>query len=383
MSNSKEFYRGREQSEVKHFILESYLMEMAFKVAQSKKSELTAINYVDGFSGPWEIQDEAGYSDTSFRRAIEVLRTVRKEIQRVRHATLPVRFVFCEKIRARYVTLIKAVSEYEDVEIHCIHGRFENMLDRISEICQGEFTFSFIDPSGFKLHTREISEFLRAQRGEFLWNYMADHANRFLSREGLEDAYGTLLAEPKWMDRISDPDIGTLSNEQRILEVLRERLKELGCANFVIDFPVTRPRQDRVQFRLLFGTRSVPGVAVFRSVQKKAEVFQAKRREEIRQDETGKLLVTPEMHAENFLAREGIDGSEARQSAPECVVSYLRANGATRFRELLAPILETERLTEPGLKDILVKMRNDGLVAYDLQPRKRKPEGDVLISLAC
>ena len=315
MTDLDELYKGREQSQIKHFILQRYLTDMAFKVAQSDQEKLTAINYVDGFSGPWETQDAEGFADTSFRQAIDVMRKVRRELQRVRHAKLQVRFIFCESNRSRHAKLVGAVSDDKDVEIHCLHGRFEEKLDEIFDKCRDGFTFSFIDPNGFKLYTQEISEYLRRLRGEFLWNYMADHANRFVTREGLEDAYGTLLADQEWMNRINDPELAELRNEERVLTVLRERLKDLGCADYVIDFPILRPREDRIQFRLLFGTRSPSGVVVFRAAQKKAEAFQTERREEIKQGETGSLLVTPEMHTESFLSQFGIDGSKAQYRA--------------------------------------------------------------------
>lgn len=379
MPDTDEFYKGREQSQIKHFILQRYLTEMAFKVAQSNRGALTPINYVDGLAGPWGTRDTDSYSDTSFRQAIDVLRTVRREVRRLRHAELPVRFVFCERNKKTHAELVEAVSEDRDVEIHCLHGRFEEKLNEVSAICQNDFTFTFIDPTGFKLYLDEISNYLRRHRGEFMWNYMGGHAGRFLTREGLDDAYGALLAGEA--DRVNDDRLKGLSNEERILAVLRERLKELGCADYVIDFPVMNPRKNRVQFRLLFGTRSAAGVAVFRSVQKKAEEFQAKRREEIKQDATGTQLVSPEMHVESTLARDGIDGSLPQTVAPQQVVSYLKAKGPTKFRELLAPILETERITEPKLKDVLVQMRQNDVVVYELPPRKRKPQEDTLITL--
>lgn len=193
MSDQDNFYSGREQSQIKHFLLERYLTEMAFKVALSQPDKLTAINYVDGFSGPWETRDEADYSDTSFGQSIIVLKKVRSELQRLKHETLPVRFVFCEKIRTRHRSLVDAVSAEQSLDIRCLQGRFEEKLKDISRICRDGFTFTLIDPTGFKLNTIEISKFHRDHRGEFLWNYMADHANRFLTREGLESAYGTLL----------------------------------------------------------------------------------------------------------------------------------------------------------------------------------------------
>jgi three-Cys-motif partner protein len=381
MADQENYYSGREQSQIKHFLLERYLTDMSFKVALSQPDVLTAINYVDGFSGPWGTRDEADYSDTSFGQAIIVLKKVRSELQRLKHERLPVRFVFCEKNRTRHGNLVKAVSEERSLDIRCLHGRFEEKLKDISAICRNGFTFTFIDPTGFKLNTIEISKFLRKHRGEFLWNYMADHANRFLTREGLEDAYGTLLADTRWMERCRDPDLSNLNNEQKILTLLRERLKELGCATYVIDFPVLRPRKNRVQYRLLFGTRSASGVSVFRSAQKKAEQFQIRLREQIKQKETEFSLVSPDMHAISILASEGIDGSRSSQSAPKAIISFLVTSGPILFSHLVAPLLETERLTESGLKNVLVKMRQDGSISYSLPPKKRKPQGDTLITL--
>lgn len=380
MTVEDELYRGREQSQIKHFILKRYLTAMAFKVAQSRPGQLTAINYVDGFSGPWETQDEAGFQDTSFRQAMNVLREVRDELAKSRGA-LTVRFVFCEKDSGRYQRLSAAVAGDTDLEIHCIQGRFEDRLDEISRLITDGFTFTFIDPTGFKLGTGEISKFLQTHRGEFLWNYMADHANRFLTREGLEEAYGALLAEQKWADRTNDPALAHLNNEGKVLVVLRERLKELGCADYVLDFPVFRPRQDRVQFRLLFGTQHAAGVAVFRDAQKKAEMFQAEKREGLKQESDGPSLISPAMHATSFLDAKGIDGTAAKSAARVRVASHIAKAGSRTFADLVAPILETERLTETGLKDVLVEMKNQRQIAFDLPPRKRKPQPETLISL--
>lgn len=376
------FYKGREQSQIKHFILKRYLTIMAFRVAQSRSGHLTAINYVDGFSGPWQTQDDAGYEDTSFRQAMSVLREVRSELAKAHTANLPIRFIFCEKNTTRYQKLTAAVANDSDLEIHCIPGQFEEKLKEISKICSTGFTFSFVDPTGFKIGTAAISTFLRTHRGEFLWNYMADHANRFLNRDGLEEAYGSLLADQKWVDRINDSTLSGLKNEEKILFVLRERLKQLDCADFILDFPVFRPRQNRVQFRLLFGTRHPAGVSVFRDAQKKAEQFQASKREEIRQEATGPSLITPEMHTESFLGKVGIDGTLAKSAAIDRISAFLLGSGTIRYADLVAPIIETERLTATGLKSVLVQMRKAGIIKFDLPPRKRVPQDDTDVSLS-
>ena len=67
-----EFYRGREQTYVKHFFLEKYLERVAYNIF-SFRNEFT---YVDGFSGPWKSADE-DFADTSFAIALNQLRNVR------------------------------------------------------------------------------------------------------------------------------------------------------------------------------------------------------------------------------------------------------------------------------------------------------------------
>jgi hypothetical protein len=49
-----DFYRGREQTYAKHFFLEQYLERVAWNIL-SFRDEFV---YVDGFSGPWQSDDE-------------------------------------------------------------------------------------------------------------------------------------------------------------------------------------------------------------------------------------------------------------------------------------------------------------------------------------
>ena len=66
---TNEDYAGREQSQVKHYILQHYLERFAHIIG----SKWTTITYVDCFSGPWESQTK-DHSDTSFAIALQELR---------------------------------------------------------------------------------------------------------------------------------------------------------------------------------------------------------------------------------------------------------------------------------------------------------------------
>src|SRR5258708_5674053 len=62
-------YEGREQAFVKHYLLERYLPDWAYKVG----SRWGSLAYVDGFAGPWESKDP-NHADTSFGIAVNALR---------------------------------------------------------------------------------------------------------------------------------------------------------------------------------------------------------------------------------------------------------------------------------------------------------------------
>ena len=68
---SLDYYRGREQTYLKHFFLERYLERVAYNIG----SFVDEFVYVDGFSGPWKSEAES-LEDTSFIIAIQKLRQV-------------------------------------------------------------------------------------------------------------------------------------------------------------------------------------------------------------------------------------------------------------------------------------------------------------------
>ena len=67
-----EAYRRREQTLIKHIILERYLDVVARHILW----RWTEFVFVDGFSGPWAGRTD-DYSDTSFGIALRKLREVR------------------------------------------------------------------------------------------------------------------------------------------------------------------------------------------------------------------------------------------------------------------------------------------------------------------
>src|SRR2546428_14144903 len=83
-------YEGREQTLVKHVVLEKYLERFAMIVG----TWADTINYVDGFSGPWNLKSE-DFADSSFATALRIPRRAREAL-RARGRSLRLRCFFIE-----------------------------------------------------------------------------------------------------------------------------------------------------------------------------------------------------------------------------------------------------------------------------------------------
>lgn len=69
-------YLDREQSRIKHAILDKYLQRFAIIVGKHWKG----IIYVDGFSGPWNTIS-SDFADSSFAIALKQLRNAKETVR--------------------------------------------------------------------------------------------------------------------------------------------------------------------------------------------------------------------------------------------------------------------------------------------------------------
>ena len=85
------YYKGKEQTYLKHFFLERYLEAVAFHIGYAHREFV----FVDCFSGPWHAADEA-LADTSIRIALDKLNYVRNGLA-AQHRYANIRAIFVEK----------------------------------------------------------------------------------------------------------------------------------------------------------------------------------------------------------------------------------------------------------------------------------------------
>jgi three-Cys-motif partner protein len=371
-----ELYRGREQSLVKHEFLVQYLQAAAFKTFQ-KVSPI--FNYVDAFAGPWNASDSIDFKDTSFGLAIQMLEDVRITLGRNGLPGLKIRFCLCEKRKESVALLREYASRNTKFEIHIFEGEFEENLDAISRVIPNGFTFTFIDPKGWKIRNQKIFAFLEKQeRGEFLLNFMSDHINRHAEYSKVTDSFGYFLADPEWASEFATLP-STWSNEKCILYLLKKGMKARKIAHYFPDFSILVPRKERIKMRLILGTNSVSGLEVFRDVQLKVEKLQINIRDEIKEQKSQHESLFD--FAQMQINTEGVGGSRNLKLAEDEILQILKKTDQISFGELIPEILENVGIRTTQLKDLLVMLRIKGVVTFELPARAKKPQNETLISM--
>lgn len=369
-----ENYKGREHSFVKHQFLTEFLISAAYKNLNRPgvRSTSPVFNYVDGFAGPWAVGDTESCSDSSFDNALRVLTRVRDDLVKNGISRPVVRFFLCEKNNERFAQLDAYARRNSDVDIRAFRGAFEDHLDTIRAGCGSGFTFTFIDPTGWNLRSSDIAAFLAKVRGDFLLNFMSEPINRHAGYSGSQISFGRFLADPDWMSKLdwSAPE----RLEVRILNMLRRRLIDLGAASYLPHFAIHRTRENRVQMRLLLGTKHPMGVFVFRQVESKVEALQVEQRRIAKQEgsRVQSLFSDDQLNALE-LQRDGVGSAPNLARAKAFLEKHItaRQNGI-QFKFAAADCMAAVPVRETHVKDLLAQLRDEGKITFTLKATKRK-----------
>lgn len=370
-----ENYHGREQSFIKHLFLNKYLESAAYKLFQGRSP---VFNFVDAFAGPWRVSDTNRYSDASFSQAIETLETVRRSLLDMGRPGLKVRFRFCERNPVSVAKLREFAAQKPEFDIQVFSGQFEDNLDGIRTACRDGFTFTFIDPTGWNVESAKVFEFLRSLNGEFLFNFMAEEVNRHAGWDGVAASVGRFLADPAWKDAFEAMPEG--SNETKILQLLKAKMKEARVATYLTDMAIRKPREDRIKMRLILGTHSGIGVEVFRTVQEKVEKEAVRTRHAIQTEESRQSQLFPEDQIIAFETdRDGVGCSAHVGWATELLLQTVSQRPGVAFGPLASEVMELVPVRTTHLNKIATANRKAGLLRFDLPNGKRTPSPDTRI----
>ena len=368
-----DFYLGREQSQIKHKILQRYLQAFAPIIG----SRFDEIVYVDCMAGPWESRD-GGLSDTSFHTALTVLRDCKKQGR-------------CKKVRAlliendldSYKCLEKYAGTISDVEVVTKPWDFNNHISDIISFVKknrNTFPFFFIDPTGWsEARIDRITPLLKVEPGEVLINFMSSWIIRFL-----DDA-------TKPFEKLLGTDVGPLRDlqgdelEDELINRYAEQVRHNGNYSHTCAVPIMMPDRDSIHYHLVYGTRGFKGLEEFKKTEAVAIPFMhdlrahAQRRREEEKASQGFLLDASHTYRDQRFQRFHL---RRKANARNAVMALLTHRRSASYQDVYQESMQYSTVVESDLRNWLEEWKNTGAISYrNWAARQRVPHADTIIDV--
>ena len=374
----QEAYVNREQAFVKHLVLRTYLQRLAMKVGHFKPG--TTLNYLDGFSGPWDAVTENSTDSSPYIAAAELKKAQAILTGLPRPVRLSVRCMFVENDPAAFSRLQNVAGSFSDVDIVTFCGTFEAHIDdavKFAGTGNNAFGFAFIDPTGWTGYGLEkITPLLRVRPSEVLINFMTKDIIRFIddanssASHSFQDLFGEISYRDNWKG------LEGLDREDAIVRRYCERIKSAGGFTHCASAVIVNPGVDRTHYHLIYATRSLEGLVTFRDVERHAAETQKTLRGEVRarkEESTGQTLLFAQEKRDSgyvdFLR------TRYRTTAKAGLLARLDRSGGAPYDDLLAEALNHPFVSETVFKQILVELRSAGTIdIVGLKPRQRVPK---------
>lgn len=376
-------YQGREQTQLKHRVLDEYVTSWGHKLgSQVRQGRRVRLWYVDCFAGPWRQQDEQ-LNDTSVAIGLQALNTA-SETWRSQGYPFDVSAIFVEKDDDAFKRLEGLVDDRKGIVAPTtLHGAFEDHVSTIKAKLGDDPALLFVDPTGWKgAAMRNIAPLANGRSRDVLVNVMFNFINRFKDdqrpflRQQMMDFFG-LDAE----------DIPANLDEAGLMKFYREQLKKKCGISFAADMAIPHPTQERTWFRLVVGGKHPKVLELFRQVEQKVvgkeagavrdEAKKHKRESESSQVELA-LLGAPAVDRAYAVLHD-----QGRANAGTDILARLQAASAIGFGELWPSLLEEHHITLTDARRIVVELHNlKRLVISGLKPRERTPKDHHVLTRA-
>jgi len=372
---SIEDYKGREQSYVKHVLLEQYLEALIYKTA----SAYPHIVYVDGFAGPWQSSNEQ-YEDTSFGIALRALRRA-KASWKSTGRDVKMTAILVEKAPAAFKELQALPPKFPDIDVKPLHGDFVGLIPTIlANIPADAFAFFLLDPKGWGISLNALEPILARDKSEVLFNFMFEFINRAASIDDPHVVAGLnqLLPSGEWRAALSK---AATSDERKavLVDAFSNCLSAIGRYKHICETTILRPDKDRPLYSLFYGTRHDTGLEVFRDCQVKALEAQAKTRATTKVDKAeqksgqselfGSLHEMSENEATAFLETE-------RAQARETLLAITPDSASpVLYKNLWPEVLARHVVRRVDVNKLAADLKKQGMLIFpDWESRKRVPQ---------
>lgn len=379
------YYKGREQTYIKHFFLERYLERVAYNIASFRDTFI----YVDGFSGPWKSADEE-LADTSFAIAVDRLKKVKKGVKERFGKDLKIYCLFNESDPDAYSELEEFCKDIDEIVVTPRNQEFEELIPELLDFIGQEFSLTFIDPTGLSGFGMKAITPLLNVRGEVIVNFMMDYANRFFEDEEaskrlkLDQTFGDNL----WLGEVYAYIEAGFSRETSLLLTYRKRLKEAGNFPFATSTRILYPASDRTYFHLVYGTRHRKGIEEFRLVEKKSVREQEKVRSEAKlakqESRTDQINFLRDLDPGGINPSFGFEEERYANhaQAEKFIRGQIKLRGRMKYEDLDAATMQIPLICRTTFNEILLGLKSGGYIEIlGMKPRERTPKkGHLLVN---
>ena len=364
-------YQGREQSYLKHRVLEEYLLGWGHKLGSVAQRRRVRLCYVDGFAGPWNSKRK-GLEDTSIAIALLALEAAAKTWQD-RGAQIDVDAAFVEDKPTAFAELKRFLKGRSGtVRTVAYQGEFGTYVPELKKWLGTDAALIFVDPTGWKgAAMRFIAPLIAGQlRRDVLVNVMFDHINRFK-----DDPRAFLREQMREFFGLGDSDLPDALSEGELFALYRAKLKELCGVQYAADLAIPHPTDDRTKFRLVVGGSNSAALELFREIEKKvigteAALVREDASTRKTEDRTGQLTLALTAPATD--PRYDSLHDQGLHDAPKAIVERLAKTGPMQFAALWPEMLEAHHITKVELAQIAWALGKGGEIdVTNAQPRQR------------
>ena len=275
-------YKGKEQSFIKHRLLKTYLERLFMIIGQYENR----IRYVDCFAGPWKAESD-NLKDTSIAISLDIMKGCHESLKKY-DRNVQFKALFIEKNRESYKMLNSFLDKESTNEVcaESLHGDFYSLRSDILRWCgNDDFTFFFIDPTGWKVvEIDTLHPLLQRRRSEYLINFMFYSIVRVHNQAIFEEHMIKIFGEVPNTTGLS-PE----AREKHLLDLYRNQLKKVqpisaGRKPRSAYVKILDPYKDQTKYDLIYLTRHPLGIKVFMEASEKLDIVQKKVRSKVKQD---------------------------------------------------------------------------------------------------
>lgn len=356
----------REQAYVKHFVLKHYLQQLALKIGNFRPN--TTLNYIDGFSGPWQ-QATEDLHDTSPHIALTELRSAKDALSaQDPPREINVRAMFVENDPEAFKLLQQIPRSFSEIECETYPGEFEGRLAEARSFASrgpNPFAFIFIDPTGWTGYgLQAISPLLQVRPSEILINFMTKDITRFVDDENSTalrsfiDLFGDAEYREAWRG------LEGIGREDAIVAAYCDRIRRAGSFKHCAATVILNAKRDRTHYHLVYATRSLQGLIAFRETERRAVPEQRDIRADVKQRDRvahcgqSELFPAPVMDSSYVSALQDRYQDKARTG----VIALLHEHQEVEYDSLVATALHHPMTSLHELKRWIAAWRDSGAV---------------------